>query len=124
MVKSTKDTVKNQHFFVKLLQSDFIKKSHQNKNLPKLFSGTVEINPPLNAKACIRLHQLYPTVVELSYSFQTQYVFFFSEVVWLSEMPLQYFHIFIFDFFFIWAKMWLQKINKRNPLNEQCNSTG
>ena len=53
------------------------RKAHQNKNLPKLFSGTVEINPPLNAKACIKLHQLYPTVVELSYSFQTQYVFFF-----------------------------------------------
>ena len=27
MVKSTQDTVKNKHFFVKLLQSDFIKKS-------------------------------------------------------------------------------------------------
>ena len=80
MVKSTQDTVKNQHFFVKLLQSDFIKKSSSNKNLPKLFSGTVEINPPLNAKACIRLHQLYPTVVELSYSFQTQYVFFFLKL--------------------------------------------
>ena len=63
--------------FCKIVAKDFIKKVHQNKNLPKLFSGTVEINPPLNAKACIRLHQLYPTVVELSYSFQTQYVFFF-----------------------------------------------
>ena len=77
MVKSTQDTVKNKHFFVKLLQVTLSRKVHQNKNLPKLFSGTVEINPPLNAKACIRLHQLYPTVVELSYSFQTQYVFFF-----------------------------------------------
>ena len=67
MVKSTQDTVKNKHFFVKLLQSDFIKKKFiKIKNLPKLFSGTVEINPPLNAKACIRLHQLYLTVVELS----------------------------------------------------------
>ena len=80
MVKSTQDTVKNQHFFVKLLQRDLTRKVHQNKNLPKLFSGTVEINPPLNAKACIRLHQLYPTVVELSYSFQTQYVFFFLKL--------------------------------------------